>query len=246
MIVYPVNWNRDYSEFSISKKEINITNKEIVYIIFDILEDIGVNDLAYSGGIDSTLILLLLFKLYKYDEPVNTYTISNRKNHPDIKFAKLGSSFFKSNHTEFIIKETKEKTDIFLGDNCVRQFFEQVSLYTDKIICCDGIDEFMCGYYDHISGPQDRYHHYLSRLLPDHLIPLDKNSGKVEVYLPYLDDRLINVLSSIRISKKTFGSIRKKIMIDIAYYYNQNNSFPESIIMRNKYGFCDAFREKNK
>ena len=243
MIVFPINWKKNYEELCVPKDSIDVDIPKIIDIIHNTLKEIGVFHLAYSGGIDSTLMLLLLSK---FSRCVNTYTISNRVNHPDISFASFGSSFFKSNHTEFIIKEDKKESDIFQGDNCVRQFFENVSQYTDKIICCDGIDEFMCGYYDHIPMSQERYYFYLSRLLPNHLIPLDKNSGNVEVYLPYLDDNLIDVLKNIALDKKVFNNVRKKIMVDIGYYYNQHNSFPESIIKRKKYGFCDAFIEKNK
>jgi len=243
MIVYPINWNRNYEELSIPEKSIEVDIIKIVNIIHDILKDIKIFDLAYSGGIDSTLMLLFLSE---FGRNINTYTISIRETHPDIKFARIGSSFFNSNHKEFIVQETTKEIDKFKGDNAVRQFFENVQKYTNSIICCDGIDEFMCGYYDHISMPQERYQYYLSRLLPEHLIPLNANSGKVKVYLPYLDDRLVNILRNIIINKKVENDIRKKIMVDIGYYYSQSGSFPEEIIIRNKYGFCDAFIKEDK
>ncbi len=243
MIVHPTNWKKNYEELSIPKNSIDVNIPSILDTIYNILENININHLAYSGGIDSTLMLLLLSESRKR---INTYTISSRESHPDIQFARFGSSFFNSKHKEFIVEETFKSTDIFKGDNVVRQFFESVSKYTDKIICCDGIDEFMCGYYDHIPRSQERYSYYLSRLLPDHLIPLDKNSGKVKVYLPYLDDRLINITKNITLDKKVEDDVRKKIMVDMCYYYNQYNSFPEEIINRNKYGFCDGFIKEDK
>jgi len=239
MIVYPINWNRNYEDLSTSEKYIDVDISEIIDIIYDILKDIEVFDLAYSGGIDSTLILSLLSEIGK---PISTYTISTREDHPDIQFACIGSSSFKSKHKEFIVQETTKETDKFKGDNVVRQFFENVQIHTNSIINCDGIDEFMCGYYDHIPESQERYYYYLSRLLPDHLIPLDKNSGGVKVYLPYLDDRLINILRNITLREKIANNIRKRIMVDIASYRN----IPEVIINRNKYGFCDAFIKENK
>jgi asparagine synthetase B (glutamine-hydrolysing) len=236
MIVYPDNWKKDYSGYS----DYDIDIGPIVELVLkDAIRYINVNHLAYSGGIDSTVMLALLRQIYS---KVHTYTISSRKDHPDAAFARLGSEKYETDHHEFIVEPTKVETDKFMGDNAVRQFFENVSEHTDKIITCDGVDEFMCGYYDHMDGTQETYERYLRQLTPNHLIPLNDASKDIRVYVPYLDRGMMYIYRNIPLDAKVDGTTRKKIMVKIAEYLE----VPREIIERNKYGFCDAFREEDK
>ena len=239
MIVYPKNWNQDYEKYSIVKKSIDLNITNIIDILVDILNKLKIKHLAYSGGIDSTLLLVLLTECFGYNK-IHTYSISSRKNHPDMKYARMGSKKYNSIHHEYIVNPNNKDIDKFLGDNAVRQLYENIP--TKEIICGDGIDEFMCGYYKHLGGNSDEYNYFLSRLLPDHLIPLNKLSGKVKVYLPYLNSKLINIFKNISLAKKVDLINRKKIIVKIAEYFN----IPKEIIYRNKYGFIDAFRDVDK
>jgi len=238
MIVYPKDWKKDYSVYantSVTVEHIN-RNNYIDFILDNLkntLKEINIKNLAYSGGIDSTIILALMSDIFP---TVNTYTISSRPNHPDIIHAKIGSIKYNTNHTTILVEPTYRKSDVYEGDNAVRMFFEYCK---DDIICCDGIDEFMCGYYNHQKDPERYYKKYLSELLPYHLIPLNRNSKKIKVYLPYLNKELIEFLSQIDINKKVDQITRKKIMIDIGIKLD----IPIEIIQRNKYGFIDAFKE---
>ena len=234
MIVYPTNWQRNYEELDHPH-----TVSEIIEILHDILSRLGVNHLAYSGGIDSTIVLAIMSRLFKN---VHTYTISSREDHPDVLFARVGSERYNTIHHEFIVEPTHKETDVFEGDNAVRQLFELVRGYTDRIICCDGVDEFMCGYYDHQKDTESKYTYYLSRLLPDHLEVLDSNSSNIKVFLPYLDEKLINIFRGISLSEKADEKNRKKVMIKMAICLD----IIEEITCRNKYGFVDAFRKDNK
>jgi len=236
MIVYPKNWKKNYDEYGDFN---NINIPKLVDTLISVVKSFKITHLAYSGGIDSTIILRILSYLYR---DVYTYTISSRLDHPDIKFARLGANYCNSHHNEFIVKPTQEHSDRYLGDNVVRQFFECVKVHTSDIICCDGIDEFMCGYYEHKNMSMTTYMFYLNRLYNDHLVPLNNNSKEVKVYLPYLDDDLIEIYRNIPLHLKVSMHVRKKIMVQMAEYLN----IPEKFISRNKYGFCDAFRDKNK
>jgi asparagine synthetase B (glutamine-hydrolysing) len=169
-------------------------------------------------------------------------SISSREDHPDILFARQGSNFYSSVHHEFIVEPNDKESDEFAGDNAVRQLFEEASQYTNEIICGDGIDEFVCGYYAHMSQSQETYEYYLSRLLPDHLIPLNNASMYTHVFLPYLDGKIIDINRNIPLTDKADHAARKKTMIAVA----ANLGVPIEIIERNKYGFCDAFRKENK
>lgn len=239
MIVYPINWFKKYEDFIVYDCENNFNIIYFIKLLKEIISDIGVNHLAYSGGIDSTILLCLMSNLF---DKVSTYTISHRRDHKDILFAKIGSDLYKSQHHEFIVTPNRDENDKFGGDDAVRQLFENMNTYTDKIICGDGIDEFMCGYYAHMDISYETYIRFLKELLPNHLIPLDKNSYDVKVFLPYLNDKVVDIMKIIPLTDKVDRCNRKKIMISIAKHLN----IPESIIYRNKYGFVDAFIEKDK
>jgi len=242
MIVYPDNWKQDYEELS----NFYFDPREIINELYWILKRIKVLSIAYSGGIDSTIMLHILSAARRESlfmgEEIHTYTIASREDHPDAEFARKGSKFYNTIHHEFIVKPTRKESDKFEGDNAVRQLFELLPEFTDKIICCDGIDEFMCGYYKHQDGEVSVYKHYLNRLTPNHLIPLNNASGDVKVYLPFLDNRLTDIYRKIPLASKVDSKRRKKIMIEIAKHFNIPNEF----IDRRKYGFCDAFLERNK
>jgi len=236
MIVYPDNWKKDYVGYS----DYNIDVGPIVErILKDVIYYINVNHIAYSGGIDSTIMLAILKQIYSV---VYTYTIASRDDHPDVLFARLGSKFYDTKHHEFIVEPTELEADEHLGDNAVRQFFGLVSKHTNKIVTCDGVDEFMCGYYKHMDCTQETYEYFLSKLTPDHLVPLNSASKDVKVYVPYLDRGMIYIYRNIPLDAKVDENNRKKIMVKIAEYLG----VPREIIERNKYGFCDAFRDKDK
>lgn len=239
MIVYPKNWDREYN--------VNIFEDPMRYVkalqtLLNIsMEEVNVPHLAYSGGIDSTIMLSIMTRFFGKGR-VHTYIISSREDHPDILFARQGAEFYGSIHHEFIVAPEKSLENDNPGDNAVRQFFDIVSEYTFEIVCCDGIDEYMCGYYDHMADPHYYYSYYLSHLNPDSLVPLDKNSGGVSVYLPYLESNIIDTMVGIDLPYKVSVKERKKLVVLWAKYLN----IPDNIIYRNKYGFVDAFLEKDK
>lgn len=236
MIVYPEYWRKDYGNLH-PDKPINPHVPNIVKELTQVIEKIDISHLAYSGGIDSTIMLCLMSRVFGN---VSTYTISSRESHPDTIHARSGSSFYKSNHHEFIVEPMD---DFNLGDDAVRQLFRKVSPITDSIICCDGVDEFMCGYYAHMKSPDlYTYNKYLSQLTPEHLLPLNNNSRNVKVYLPYLDEGIVSTFNSIPLSKKIDMETRKKVVVELAIYLE----LPIGIILRNKYGFCDAFLKEDK
>jgi len=67
------------------------------------------------------------------------------------------------------------------------------------------------------------------------LISLHEASGKVRVYLPYIDESLITLYSQIPLSRKVDKNARKKVMVAMA-----KGKIPDEILLRRKYGFCDV------
>lgn len=228
MIVSPDNW------MNIGRP---IKIKDIEDSILRILSEIDCNCLSLSGGLDSSLILFFMLKIHTQ---VRTFTIGYSESHPDIKYSRMIVSNFKNIEHKIYIPTAEEKE--FMGksdsmeDETVKLFYRYIKLHTKKIIACDGIDEFMCGYYKHQENPDEKtYYNYIRQLKSSQLIPLDQNSGDIEVYLPYLDDRLISLLSQIPINQKVDNNNRKKIMVEIC-----NGKIPSEIVHRRKYGFCSA------
>jgi len=234
MIVFPINWNRVGRHIGI--KEIDNTLNSVIW-------GIDCNALSFSGGLDSSLLLyhMCMVRLpiaEKYSPVlVKVFTAARSKTHPDIIFAKMVVEYFRKkyphiNLKHYILYVPKEQ------DNGIELFYKFIAKYTNEIIAGDGVDEFMGGYYDHQFSGMGRhrvYHDHIRKLQKDHLIPLDKVSGKVRVYLPYIDESLITLYSQIPLSEKVDSITRKKVMVALA-----KGKIPDEILLRRKYGFCDV------
>jgi len=207
--------------------------------LVSVLCDINCNHLAYSGGIDSTLLLHYLEQIYGN---VYTYTIGYSLSHPDIIYAQRylygKHNIYSHFHipSEELIKENKYHGD-YPGDESLRIFYGWVKYHTQQIITGDGIDEYSCGYYDHMtSSGEDIYRDYLSRLVTEHLVPLDKLSGDVEAFLPYIDERMVSLWEAIPLSAKCTPTDRKLVVKALAL----RAGIDIDIIERRKYGLCSS------
>lgn len=230
MIVFLKNWREIGQPVPLSRIE---------NTILEILSEIDCNVLSLSGGVDSSLLLYYLLKVKKN---ITAFTMGMSENHPDILYSKMIIEWIGRNvdHRIFI----PENKVIKKAENVkvYKLFYEYVSDYTDGMIVGDGVDEFSCGYYSHQKNPtEDEYYYHLSRLVPDHLIPLDIESGYVKVYLPYIDKRFIYLMSQIPVSDKVDKKNRKKIIMSLA-----EDKLPSVILNRWKYGFCDVLNIKGE
>jgi len=222
MIIYPIDW-------SSVGREIEATDIEST--ILEILSEIPCNDLSFSGGIDSSLLLYYLLKLGR---KVRTFTTANDSEHPDITYSQIVTNYLERRFGVAIDRRMFINTKGEEGDPAVATFYRELSHFTDSIIAGDGLDEFMAGYYIHQESPiESTFYDSLHNLQTAHLIPLNANSGKVKVYLPYIDKRLIFLFNQIPLFEKVDINNRKKIMIKLA-----QGKLPQEIIERKKYGFC--------
>ena len=233
MIVYPDNWEFVGQPVTVGRLE---------YLVISVLEKIDCCDLSFSGGLDSSVILYYLSHL---KTRVRAWTIGLSDDHPDVVYSKRVVELFDNvEHTVFIPTEDEIKLahleDDLPGDEAVRLFYKFFSKYGDSIISCDGVDELMCGYYNHQANQTyTTFFYHLKALKMNHLTPLHKNSGDVKVYLPYLNDQFANALLYTPIEYKVDDSSRKKLMVKLAH-----GKIPDDVINRWKYGFCDALRIK--
>ncbi|KKM93518.1 hypothetical protein LCGC14_1207610 [marine sediment metagenome] len=231
MIVYPKNWNEIGQE---------IPTKNIEKAIISSLEDIDVNNITLSGGVDSSLLLHYMSDMF---DEVNAYTIGSSMDHPDVVYAQQAASQFDNvNHKIYIVEEEEikkeEKPSDLKGDAAVRLLYKHIKKDgVDNIVAGDGIDEFTAGYYAHQKEPDNYklYYDFIRKLQSEQLEPLNKNTSGVNVHLPYLDSRIILLLAQIPLEKKVDKNNRKKIIYSLA-----KGKVPKGIIERRKYGFCDA------
>ncbi len=234
MIVYPNFWNIIGRHVGI--QEIETRLRKIVW-------GMG-NSLSLSGGVDSSLLLYYMClvrepigKEYK-PVPIKVFTAARSMKHPDIVYAGQVVEYFRDRFKHIDLKHYVFHVPKN-SKNGIKLFYKYVAKRTEEIIAGDGIDEFMGGYYDHqFSTLHNRsrvYHYHIRNLQKDHLIPLNENSGKVRVFLPYIDESLINLYSQIPLGEKVDSNARKKLMVAMA-----KGKVPDEVLTRRKYGFCDV------
>lgn len=114
--------------------------------------------LLLSGGIDSSLVLALLRKVYP-QVPISTFTLSKSKDYPDIVFAREIANLFKTEHNEIILSDeiyrnflseyNKVKQYSFKGDINVYILCSFAKTFSTTIVTGDGGDECFGGYWLH-------------------------------------------------------------------------------------------------
>ncbi len=223
MIVYPENWSEVGLPVGIG--QIEATMEKVV-------AGIDCNNLSFSGGIDSSL---LLYWMLKQGRKVKTYTVACNAGHPDADYA---LRVIKDLQDEF---NTHIEADIVCYETGIHSDEAVVSFYLNlerkgvtDIITGDGIDELMCGYYPHQESPtEETYYSYLRKMQDEQLGPLHQNSGGVRVYIPYMDKRIVDLLVRVPVSEKVNKEGRKLLMQRIA-----EKKLPQYVIDRRKFGFC--------
>jgi len=229
MIKHPEHWNLIGRKFS---------TKLFINTLKEVLLEIPCNTLSYSGGIDSSLLLYTMFVLGK---EIRTFTVTCHDKHPDIEYSMLGLKYLenrfgrKTKSSEWLVIKNAGN-----GDSLVSAFYNNLKIRGIKnIVAGDGIDEFMCGYYNHQKGnPDNQYYRYMWKLQAEQLEPLNSNSHDIEVYLPYLDSRMLSLYAGIPIKDKVNHQQRKRILLKIA-----KDILPNEIIGRKKYGFATEYKE---
>ncbi len=223
MIVYPENWREVGREVSWSTIEDTLLS---------VIREMGCNSLSLSGGLDSSYMLYCMTQVFGND--IDTYTITGGEQHPDYTYSKMVTDYFGVRWHPYISPG---------DDGVVGRFYAHLEdVGVTDIIACDGIDEFMGGYYSHQANPtEEHYYALLRELVDDHFVPLDEVSLDVMVHLPYLSKELIRLYTQIPLSAKVATNSRKIVICSLA-----TGVIPEEIITRRKYGFCDAHLSEPK
>jgi asparagine synthetase B (glutamine-hydrolysing) len=111
-----------------------------------------------SGGIDSSLVLALLRKVYP-QVPISTFTLAKSKDYPDVLFARKIAELFDTKHNEIILSDegyskflgeyNKVKRYDFKGDINVYILCHFAKAFSNIIVTGDGGDECFGGYWLH-------------------------------------------------------------------------------------------------
>ncbi len=228
MIVHPENWDYIYKLPTLD---------EIESVMSNAIRETGCPNLCLSGGVDSSLTLHFMAQVFS---SIKCFTIAGSMSHPDVYYSKIVAEEYGVEHlvcipTKDEIETNKVDGDLD-GDVAVRLLHQFIAKHTDKVISADCIDELDCGYYTHQKEPTDyTFRKLLAELRSSHLEPLNRNSGSVQVYLPYATPEVVNMFLRIPVSEKVNSSTRKHHIMHIASKY-----LPEDIILRRKYGLCSA------
>jgi asparagine synthetase B (glutamine-hydrolysing) len=114
--------------------------------------------LLLSGGIDSSLVLALLRKVYP-QVSISTFTLAKSKDYPDIVFAREIADLFGTEHNEIILSDkiynnflreyNKVKKYDLKGDANVYILCSFAKKFSTTIVTGDGGDECFGGYWLH-------------------------------------------------------------------------------------------------
>ncbi|MFH1500504.1 MAG: asparagine synthase-related protein [archaeon] len=231
-------------------------NSSVNEICREILKEEREVHLAFSGGVDSSLILVRLLGEIRTSDLVVAHTLAINEEHPDMVYAKRFFGELKERHINLghtlhfteVIKEDIRSSNEILRANMDRpdnyyMLMKILSEGTDKVICCDVIDELMGGYYSHRSSDpevsREKLKQDMGRLIENHLGISDKMSSHfgIKVYLPYGSQRVMEAASAFRIDELVDEENRKKPIYEIA----ERNGVIKEIIERRKYGLVSAF-----
>jgi len=134
--------------------------RELEKIIIQNIKKIPENPLSFllSGGIDSSLILALIRKVYS-KVPISTFTLAKSNDYPDMVFARKIADLFETNHNEIILSDkeyrkfltdyNKVKRYDFKGDINVYILCYFAKAFSNIIVTGDGGDECFSGYWLH-------------------------------------------------------------------------------------------------
>ncbi len=134
--------------------------RELEKIIIRNIREIPEVPLSFllSGGIDSSLVLALLRKVYP-QVPIATFTLAKSKDYPDVLFARKIAELFETEHNEIILSDegyskfldeyNKVKRYDFKGDVNVYILCRFAKAFSNIIVTGDGGDECFGGYWLH-------------------------------------------------------------------------------------------------
>lgn len=192
--------------------------------------------LALSGGVDSSLLLVMLLSMKR--QGVVAHTLGTSEEYPDIVHVKmLAEAFPQAEYRYHIIPPYK-------GD-AYFALYAALEGETDFIISGDLIDELAGGYYVHQKSEdkRDALYKELALVVTRHLNFMQEASTKygITVFLPYATEGVFTAMAAFRVDELVDRERRKMPIYDLAAKYN----VPQTIIDRRKIGLI-SIEEKTQ
>ena len=198
--------------------------------------------IAYSGGVDSTLISKICFDM---DYDITLLTIGFPESH-DILFAKQVNEFLKYSHhvleidsetfptVSSEINQTIQTENLSWNENSIAFYYVSKlaqSLSLDTVITANGIDELFCGYNAYreaFSEGESKINQVMNEKLENELkmmkaVNLVASEFGVTILQPLLHSKFIDYAKTIPISEKIHDSedlYRKHIIRKLASQIN--------------------------
>ena len=134
--------------------------RDLEKILIQNIQEIPKSPLSFllSGGIDSSLVLALLRKVYP-KEQISSFSLAKSKDYPDMVFARKIADLFKTEHNEIILSNEKYRKFLneynkvkrydFKGDINVYILICFAKEFSNIIVTGDGGDECFGGYWLH-------------------------------------------------------------------------------------------------
>jgi asparagine synthetase B (glutamine-hydrolysing) len=205
-----------------------------------------------SGGVDSSILAILC-----REANPNTlfFTIGTNYEHPDIiaglRLAKeIDLNLRVYIPSKHIIEQAQKmwgSTEYLQGNESEYLLLNEISKHTIDVLCTDGIDELMGGYWEHYNWLKKQvpiefaFDKYWSELETQHLYPLRTSAEKVGVNVDFVfkDNKFMEYISHIPLEDRVKIGEGKILWKEIARMIG----VPEWVIQRKKLGFCDSLQE---
>lgn len=217
-----------------------------------VLKDSDQPGILLSGGVDSSLLVILAVKYYSN---IPCFVIGQHLMSPDVQAAMRLAKEKELNlyvhllNLEEILSIQQELikcgNSIYLRDDCVLAALKFASPFVNTIIATDGIDELMGGYWGHrdrkrFPEVKNAFKYFWDELEEKHLSPMSRSAKLCELDLVfvYLFSEVIQHLSMIPLEDRIKGGIGKAIWKEIAL----RAGVPLWVIERKKEGFVDALK----
>lgn len=236
------------------KKEFDVDNSNLEGLLFDavykrveFLDEIAV---IFSGGVDSTILTLILKKIAeKKDLKIRLYAVGKKESKDVLAAQKvahiLGLPLKVQEVTEDIVLDNIETVVQAIGENNLMKIGVGMTVYLAcKMIKEDGLrvaisgqgaDELFAGYNRYLKSflnntLQEELIHDIEHMSEVNLERDDAVSmeNSVELRLPFLDSKLVEFALNIPLKYKIKNSedkIRKHILRDLAFNLGLNEEF---------------------
>jgi len=232
-------WKPDAREYGLKVTSLGQAIWEAVHEAIGHFGTDEVPTLALSGGVDSSVLAMVLAQMKVPRVRLLTMTVT--ADHPDMVHAgRIVGLLPKSWEWLRVVRapDAGQRKDSY-------HYLMQaaVALGIRRMINGDCIDELMGGYYDHLDNGETAFWSRLADLIPGHLNHMEEFSTLhgVTVHLPYGSAGVMEAAQAFHFHELVSDGIRKRPMMAMARAFK----VPEENILRRKLGLVSWTKGKD-